>query len=63
MKERSMAELTQLETKLAEVMGLAQAAKDSTEKVKKLVDDEEVRRTRRSAASSWPASSRARRPP
>lgn len=32
-----MAELTQLETKLAEVMGLAQAAKDSTAKVKKLV--------------------------
>ena len=40
-----MAELTQLETKVAEVMGLAQAAKDSTEKVKKLVDDEEVRQT------------------
>ena len=40
-----MAELTQLETKLAEVMGLAQAAKDSTEKVKKLVDDDEVRQT------------------
>jgi len=28
-----MAELTQLETKLAEVMGLAQAATDSTENV------------------------------
>jgi hypothetical protein len=40
-----MAELTQLETKLAEVMGLAQAAKDSTAKVKKLVKDEEVRHT------------------
>jgi hypothetical protein len=40
-----MAELTQLETKLAEVMGLAQAAKDSTAKVKKLVKDEEVRQT------------------
>jgi hypothetical protein len=40
-----MAELTQLETKLAEVMGLAQAAKESTAKVKKLVDDEEVRGT------------------
>ncbi|HEV3377753.1 MAG TPA: hypothetical protein VG126_10805 [Thermoleophilaceae bacterium] len=40
-----MAELTQLETKLAEVMGLAQAAKDSTAKVMDLVDDEEVRQT------------------
>jgi rubrerythrin len=40
-----MAELTQLETKLAEVMGLAQAAKESTAKVKELVDDEEVRET------------------
>ena len=40
-----MAELTQLETKLAEVMGLAQAAKESTAKVKRLVDDEEVRQT------------------
>jgi hypothetical protein len=40
-----MAELTQLETKLAEVMGLAQAAKDSTTKVMDLVDDEEVRQT------------------
>jgi hypothetical protein len=38
-----MAELTQLETKLAEVMGHAQAAKDSTAKVRRLVDDEEVR--------------------
>jgi hypothetical protein len=44
-EERVMAELTQLETKLAEVMGLAQAAKDSTEKVKKLVDDDDVRQT------------------
>jgi rubrerythrin len=39
-----MAELTQLETKLAEVMGLAQAT-DSTAKVMDLVDDEEVRQT------------------
>jgi hypothetical protein len=38
----AMAELTQLEEKLAEVMGLAQAAKDSTAKVRKLVDDQEV---------------------
>jgi hypothetical protein len=40
-----VAELTQLETKLAEVMGLAQAAKESTGKVKKLVEDEEVQQT------------------
>ncbi|HEY6778278.1 MAG TPA: hypothetical protein VI122_17365 [Thermoleophilaceae bacterium] len=40
-----MPELSQLEIKLAEVMGLAQAAKDSTAKVKKLVEDEEVRQT------------------
>ena len=40
-----MAELTQLETKLAEVMGLAQAATDSTEKVKQLVEDDEVKQT------------------
>jgi hypothetical protein len=40
-----MTELTQLEEKLAEVMGLAQAAKDSTAKVRKLVDDQEIRET------------------
>lgn len=38
-----MAELTQLEEKLAEVMGLAQAAKDTTAKVGRLVDDREVK--------------------
>jgi len=37
-----MAELTQLDEKLAEVMGLAQAAKDATAKVRKLVDDKQV---------------------
>lgn len=37
-----MAELTNLESKLAEVMGLAQAAQDSTAKVKKLTDDDEI---------------------
>jgi hypothetical protein len=37
-----MAELTQLETKLAEVFGLAKAAQDSTSKVIGLVDDDEV---------------------
>ena len=40
-----MAELTQLEEKLAEVMGLAQAAQDSTAKVEKLVEDEQISRT------------------
>jgi imidazolonepropionase-like amidohydrolase len=40
-----MAELTQLESKLAEVIGLAQAAQDSTSAVAQLVEDEEVKRT------------------
>ena len=40
-----MAELTQLEEKLAEVMGLAQAGKDATAKVRKLVDDKQVKDT------------------
>jgi hypothetical protein len=34
-----MAELTQIETKIAEVIGLAQAAQGATEKVTKLVED------------------------
>lgn len=37
-----MAELTVLEEKLAEVLGLAQAAQDATEKVEDLVDDEQI---------------------
>ena len=37
-----MAELNTLEEKLAEVLGLAQAAQGATEKVEGLVDDEEV---------------------
>ncbi|MEA2332431.1 MAG: hypothetical protein QOH58_2569 [Thermoleophilaceae bacterium] len=37
-----MAELTVLEEKLAEVIGLAQAAQGATEKVEKLTDDEEL---------------------
>ena len=37
-----MAELTQLESKLGEVLGLAQAAQDSTEKVLKMLDDEQI---------------------
>lgn len=37
-----MAELTTLEEKLAEVIGLAQAAQKTTEKVEGLVDDEQI---------------------
>lgn len=37
-----MAQLTQLEEKLGEVMGLAQAAQTATGKVAKLVDDDQV---------------------
>jgi hypothetical protein len=37
-----MAELTTLEEKLAEVLGLAQAAQKATEKVESLVDDDSV---------------------
>ena len=40
-----MAELTQIETKLAEVLGLAKAAQESTSKVIKLVDDDEITQT------------------
>jgi hypothetical protein len=40
-----MAELTHLESKLAEVLGLAQAAQETTEKVGKLVDDKEIQAT------------------
>jgi hypothetical protein len=37
-----MAELTTLEEKLAEVLGLAQAAQTATDEVEELVEDEEV---------------------
>jgi hypothetical protein len=37
-----MADLTTLEEKLAEVLGLAQAAQGATEKVEGLVDDEDI---------------------
>jgi len=37
-----MAELTTLEEKLAEVIGLAKAAQESTQKVEGLVDDEDL---------------------
>jgi hypothetical protein len=38
-----MADITVLEEKLAEVVGLAQAAQGTTEKVEGLVDDEEIK--------------------
>ena len=38
-----MAELTQLDTKIAEVIGLAQAAQGATQKVSGLVEDNEVK--------------------
>jgi hypothetical protein len=38
-----MAELNTLEEKLAEVLGLAQAAQDATQKVERLVEDEDVK--------------------
>jgi hypothetical protein len=41
-QEESMAELTTLEEKLAEVLGLAEAASKATEKVEGLVDDEGI---------------------
>jgi hypothetical protein len=37
-----MAELTELEEKVAEVYGLAQAAQGATEKIAKLVEDEQI---------------------
>jgi hypothetical protein len=40
-----MAELTVLEEKLAEVLGLAMAAQDATAKVEKLTEDESLART------------------
>jgi trehalose-6-phosphatase len=39
-----MAELTTLDEKVGEVIGLAMAARGATDKVKKLVDDEELAR-------------------
>jgi len=51
-----MAALTTLEEKLAEVLGLAQAARKATEKVEGLVDDESIaadlRRMREEAAET-----------
>jgi hypothetical protein len=41
-----MAELTMLESKLGEVLGLAMAAQGATEKVKKLVESEDARLAR-----------------
>jgi hypothetical protein len=42
-----MAEVNTLEEKLAEVLGLAQAAQGTTEKVEGLVDDDEIKSTLR----------------
>jgi phage gp29-like protein len=39
-----MAELTKLEAKLAEVIGLAMAAQDATQKIEKLVEDQALTR-------------------
>jgi hypothetical protein len=39
-----MAELTNIESKLAEVLGLAQAAKGNVKKLAKLVEDEQLRK-------------------
>jgi hypothetical protein len=40
-----MAELTILETKIGEVLGLAMAAQGATEKIEKLVDDDDLKQT------------------
>jgi hypothetical protein len=40
-----MAELTNLETKIAEVIGLAQAAQGATEKIEGLVEDDALKQT------------------
>jgi hypothetical protein len=40
-----MAELTNMEAKVAEVLGLAQAAQGATEKVEKLVEDNALKQT------------------
>jgi hypothetical protein len=40
-----MAELTNIDTKVAEVIGLAQAAQGATEKIEKLVDDDSLKQT------------------
>ena len=40
-----MAELTNLEAKVAEVIGLAQAAQGATQKIEKLVQDDELKQT------------------
>jgi hypothetical protein len=40
-----MAELTNMDTKIAEVIGLAQAAQGATEKVEKLVEDDALKQS------------------
>ncbi|HET8820126.1 MAG TPA: hypothetical protein VFM57_01140 [Thermoleophilaceae bacterium] len=44
-----MAELTELEEKVAEVYGLAQAAQNATQKIKGLVENDEIEQTREAA--------------
>jgi hypothetical protein len=45
MGRMEMAELTNLETKVGEVLGLAMAAKGATEQISKLVEDTELKQT------------------
>ena len=52
-----MAELTPLDEKLGEVLGLAQAAQDATRTVAKLAEDDDAR------ARSWTGCARTRRRP
>lgn len=54
-----MAELTKLEDKLGEVLGLAKAAREATTKIAGLVDDDDIQRTLR--AMSEEAAETARR--
>ena len=42
-KAGRMAELTQLESKLGEILGLSRAAQEATDRIAKLVDDQEVK--------------------
>jgi hypothetical protein len=44
-EEARMAELTNIESKLGEVLGLAMAAKEATSKISGMVEDEEVKST------------------
>jgi len=54
-----MAELTNLETKLGEVIGLAMAAQDATEKVSKLVEKEGSVELEKKLKTMWKEAARA----